>query len=87
MLILSRKENQKIRIGNEISINIISISDGSVKIGIEADKKIKIYREEIYESIKQHTKQAADKIGDSLPANIELFKLNTINKNEQNSQN
>ncbi len=78
MLILSRKEDQKIRIGHDIVINIISVSDGNVKIGIDADKSIKIYREEIYESIKDHTKQAANNKVDLVPQNIDQFKLNKI---------
>ena len=83
MLILSRKENQKIRIGNDVVINIISLSDSTVRIGIEADKNVKIYREEIYESIKEHNKQAADNIQDSIPVNIDKLKLNKINKNDK----
>ena len=83
MLILSRKENQKIRIGNDVVINIISISDNNVKIGIEADKSVKIYREELYESIKQNTKQAADRIKASVPTNIKSLMLNKINKNDE----
>lgn len=83
MLILSRKENQKIRIGNNIILNIISISDNNVKIGIEADKNVKIYREELYNSIKQHTIQATDKIKDSVPTNIRSLNLNKINKNDK----
>ncbi|MCB0730271.1 MAG: carbon storage regulator [Ignavibacteriae bacterium] len=83
MLILSRKENQKIRIGNDVVINIISISENNVKIGIEADINVKIYREEVYDSIKQHTKLAADKTKDTLPTNIKSFRLNKINKNDE----
>lgn len=81
MLILSRKENQKIRIGNDVVINIISISENNVKIGIEADKNVKIYREELYNSIKEQTKLAASKIKESVSANIKTLKLNKINKN------
>jgi len=81
MLILSRKQNQKIRIGNDIVINVVSISDNNVRIGIEADENVKIFREEIYESVKEHTKQAVDRTKESLPTNIESFKLNKINKN------
>lgn len=83
MLILSRKENQKIRIGNDVIINIISLSDNSVKIGIEADKNVKIYREEIYESIINSNKEAVDVIKDSIPADIKSFKLNKISKNDK----
>jgi len=83
MLILSRKENQKIRIGNNIVINIVSLSDNSVKIGIEANKNVKIYREEIYESIINSNKEAAETIKDSIPTNINSFKLNKINKDDK----
>lgn len=82
MLILSRKENQKIRIGNDIVISIVSISENNVRIGIEADKNVKIFRDEIYESVKEHTKQAAGKV--ELPPNINSFKINKFNKNAKN---
>jgi len=84
MLILSRKENQKIRIGNNIVLNVISISDNIVKIGIEADKDVKIYRDEIYESVTQHTKLAANKLNEKIPVDIKNLKLNKITKNDKN---
>ena len=87
MLILSRKENQKIRIGNDIVINIVSISENNVKIGIEADKNVKIFREEVYDSIKQHTREAADKIKNSVPTNIKSLKLNKLEKNVKKKKN
>jgi len=84
MLILSRKQNQKIRIGNDIIIKVISIADNNVKIGIEANENIKILREEIYESIKYQTMQAADMTKATLPTNIESFKLNKIKNAKEN---
>ena len=87
MLILSRKENQKIRIGNGIIINIISISDNNVKIGIEADKNVKIYREEIYDSIKQHTKEASNNVKELLPSDMNKLKLNKFKKNDTKKKN
>ena len=83
MLILSRKENQKIRIGNDVIINIVSLSDNSVRIGIEASKDVKIYREEIYESIINSNKEAVDVIKDSIPTDIKSFKLNKISKDDK----
>ena len=80
MLILSRKENQKIRIGNNVVINILSIAENNVKIGIEASEDIKIYREEIYESVTQHTKEAVTKKKDKIPSNIKTLKINKLNK-------
>ncbi|MCW8848420.1 MAG: carbon storage regulator [Melioribacteraceae bacterium] len=87
MLILSRKENQKIRIGNGIVLNIISISENSVKIGIEADKNVKIYREEIYDSIKQHTKEASSNVNELIPTDISELRLNKIKKNDKKKKN
>jgi len=81
MLILSRKENQKIRIGSNIILNVISISESNVRIGIEADKEVKIYREEIYDSIKEHTKEATTNVQELLPDDIKKLKFNKINKN------
>ncbi len=83
MLILSRKENQKIRIGNDIVLNIISISENNVRIGIEADKTVKIYREEVYNSIKEHNKNATDKVKEQFPYNLKNLKINKIEKNAE----
>ena len=80
MLILSRKEDQKIRIGNDVIINIVSISEGNVKIGIEANKDIKIYREEVYEAIKDHNTQAAGNLSQLSPSDINTLKLNKFKK-------
>ncbi len=58
MLVLSRKQNEKIRIGKDIVITIVNLSDNSVKIGIEAPNSVKILRDELYESVKQQVSEA-----------------------------
>lgn len=52
MLVISRKNGQKIMINDNIVITIVDVKNGSCKIAIEADKDVKIYREEIYYQIK-----------------------------------
>ena len=52
MLVISRKNGQKIMINDNIVITIVESRNGQCKIAIEADKDVKIYREEIYLQIK-----------------------------------
>jgi carbon storage regulator CsrA len=49
MLVLTRKENERVVIGNEITISVVSIGPGRVKIGIEAPKWMAIDRQEIHD--------------------------------------
>jgi len=47
MLVLSRKEDERIRIGESIVITIVGISGDKVKIGIEAPREVLVLREEL----------------------------------------
>ena len=60
MLILSRKRNEKIMIGDDISIMIVDIRGDQVQIGIDAPRAIPVHRFEIYEEIKSSTLRAAE---------------------------
>ena len=59
MLILSRKIDEKIQIGDDITITIIDIHGEQVKIGVEAPKSIKVFRQEVFEAIQKENKAAA----------------------------
>ena len=49
MLVLGRSENEKIRIGDDIEIIVVSVRGNSVRLGITAPKSVRIDRQEVYE--------------------------------------
>ena len=51
MLVLTRKKNQGIMLGDNISVMILDIKDDSVKIGIDAPRETIILRSELYKSV------------------------------------
>jgi carbon storage regulator len=53
MLVLTRKSDEEINIGDDITITIVEIKGNSVRLGIKAPANLKIYRKELYEKIKQ----------------------------------
>jgi carbon storage regulator len=60
MLILSRKINEKIMIGDEISVSVIEIRGDQVRLGVEAPKAVKVFRQEVFDAIKAENKAAAE---------------------------
>ena len=59
MLVLTRKKEEKIMIGDEIEIQVLSIDGNQVQLGIDAPRSIEVHREEVYERIKEENVQAA----------------------------
>ncbi|MHB8578539.1 MAG: carbon storage regulator CsrA [Ignavibacteriaceae bacterium] len=79
MLILTRKIDEEIKIGSDISIKVLSISDGQVKLGVEAPNNVGIFRSEIYQKIKQVTIEALQSSSNK-PKDISKLRLNNIRK-------
>jgi len=77
MLILSRKINEEIKINNDVTIKIISISENQVKIGIDAPKEMQIYRGEIYDKVRESAQIAVQKIKE-IPADISKLKIKKL---------
>ena len=53
MLVLARRINESIMIGDDIEVIVIDIKGDQVKVGVKAPKKITVHRKEIYDEIRQ----------------------------------
>ena len=60
MLVLSRKRDEAIIIGNDIIVTVIEIRGDKVRIGVEADKSVPVHRKEIYDSIMKNNQRLTD---------------------------
>jgi carbon storage regulator len=52
MLVLTRKANQSIMIGDDVEVSVLAISPKKIRLGITAPREIPVYRREVYVSIK-----------------------------------
>jgi carbon storage regulator len=60
MLILSRKVNEKIMIGDDISVSVIEVRGDQVRLGVDAPRSVKVFRREVFDAIKAENKAAAE---------------------------
>ena len=60
MLVLSRKKDEKIIIGDQITLMVIDIRGDKVRLGIEAPKEVAVHREEVYEAIQKENAANAE---------------------------
>ena len=51
MLVLTRKSNQSIMIGDDIEISVLAIMGEKVRIGVDAPRAVPVFRKEVYEEI------------------------------------
>jgi carbon storage regulator len=60
MLVLTRKSNQSIMIGDDIEVSVLSIMGEKVRIGIQAPRDVPVFRREVYLEIQQERGNVAD---------------------------
>lgn len=66
MLVLTRKRDESIIIGDHIKITVVEIRGDQVKLGIDAPRSIPVHREEVYKEIQEENRRAALKGGGEL---------------------
>ena len=63
MLVLTRKKDQTLVIGDNIEITVLDIQGDQIRLGVDAPKSIKIFRKEIYLEIQEENRNAAKRGG------------------------
>ena len=66
MLILSRKIDESIVINDNITVKVISVDKGIVKLGIDAPGEVSILRSELIEAVEEANKSASSQVDDAL---------------------
>ena len=57
MLILTRKVNETLMVGDDVSVTVLAIKGGQIRIGINAPRDVGVHRQEVYEKIMQERKE------------------------------
>jgi carbon storage regulator len=68
MLVLTRKSNQSIMIGDDIEVSVLSVMGDKVRIGIQAPQDVPVFRTEIYVEIHRDAGDPAAAAGEGQPA-------------------
>jgi len=74
MLVLTRKRDESIMIGDDVKITVVDVRGDQVKLGIEAPRHIPVHREEIYREIQEENRRAALKDTPDLAALEQVLK-------------
>ena len=79
MLVLTRKSNQSIMIGDDIEVSVLSVMGEKVRIGIQAPRDIPVFRKEVYLEIQQERVAAGEQGSDETREQVDeaLRKLGT----------
>lgn len=77
MLILTRKVGEAIAIGDQITVRLLEIKGGQVKLGVMAPNHISVHREEVYLRIMEENRKAASETPTDLDSISRLLKAKT----------
>lgn len=59
MLVLTRKENESIMVGDDVEVKVLDLKENQVKLGIVAPRAVSVHRKEVYLAIQEENAQAA----------------------------
>ena len=67
MLIVTRRSGEKIMLGDDIVVHIMEIVGNSVRVGIQAPRSVPVYREEIWNAVREENQAAVEAAPAELP--------------------
>jgi carbon storage regulator len=68
VLIITRKPGEKIMLGDDVVVHVMEIVGNSVRVGIQAPRSLPVYREEIWDAVRQENQAASQAAPGALPA-------------------
>ena len=74
MLVLTRKVNEGIHIGDKVFVRVVEIGRGTVRLGIDAPGDVPIHRQEIYERIQEQNLQASRGVSEDILKAAEILR-------------
>ncbi len=77
MLVLTRKSNQSIMIGDDIEVSVLAIMGEKVRIGIQAPRDVPVFRKEVYLEIQQERANGPQGVREEVDAALRGLKENS----------
>ena len=65
MLVLTRKTNESIMIGDDVEVTVLAVSRDKIRLGITAPREVPVFRKEVYVSIKDEAAEGDTPEGDA----------------------
>ena len=75
MLVLTRKPDQSIMVGNDIEITVLEVRGEQVRLGIRAPRTVTVHRKEVFEQIRVENLNASSVTTESLPSIGDLLNM------------
>lgn len=74
MLVLTRKTNESIMIGDDVEVSVLAVAGDKVRIGISAPREIPVFRKEVYLTIQAEQADVADGAGERVNKALDELK-------------
>jgi carbon storage regulator len=70
MLNITRRRGERVVLGDDVFISVLEVSGQTVRLGIEAPRSVRVYREEIWLEVKKENEAAAQAASATLPTDV-----------------